>query len=176
MRTASQLADNDAAHDARVSNQRHRIIGWRDRDGAILHAHRFDARVPRLTHQHAATEVGADIAVAEMNVMDISIFGKGEKARVRLGLPEIAMVIQTYDVVALAVETALERVVLVAEGKRPVLFHDFFELAAILVELAEIDIGRKFDISRVGRFLRVTESRSTAHRRWQPLSFGPSGL
>ena len=74
-----------------------------------------------------------------------------------LVFPEIAMVVQADDVVALSVEAALERMVLVAEGERAVLLHDFFELAAVLVELAKIDIGRQLDVARIGCLARLTD-------------------
>ena len=157
MRAAAQLARDNAAHDAGVRNQRHRIVGRRNRDSAVFHTHRFDARVPRLAHQHTAAEIGTDVAIAEVDVVNVGAFGKGEEARVRLGFPEIAMVVQADDVVALSVEAALERMVLVAEGERAVLLHDFFELAAVLVELAKIDIGRQLDVARIGCLARLTD-------------------
>ena len=67
------------------------------------------------------------------------------------------MVVQADDVVALSVKTTLERMVLVAEGKRAVLLHDFFELAAVLVERAKIDIGRQLDVARVGCLARLAD-------------------
>ena len=86
-------------------------------------------RVPRLAHQHAAAEVGADVAVFKMNIVDVSVLGKREQARVGEGLPEIAVVVQSNDIVALSVEGALERMVFSAKRERPIRIDDFLKLA-----------------------------------------------
>lgn len=154
IRTIKQLARDDATHDARVGNQRDRVVGRRDRDSAILHAHRFDACALGPTYQHAAAEVGANVAILKMNVVDIGALGEGEQTHVGGGLPKITVVVQANDVVTLAVEGTLEWVVFVAEGEGAIRVNDFLKLVTFSIEFDEVDISVKNDVRLVRHHAR----------------------
>ena len=84
-----------------------------------------------------------------MDVVDVGVLREREQARVGNGLPEVALVIETDDVMALAVERTLERVVLVTEGERAVGFYDFLQLASFGIEIVEVDISGQLDVRRI---------------------------
>ncbi len=98
-----------------------------------------------LAHQHAAAEIRADVAIGEVHVMQVGALGEAEQAGVRLGFPQVAMVVEVPDVVAAAVELAPEGVVLIAEGERPQLGDDLVDLSLAVGNGCEIDVGFERD-------------------------------
>ena len=111
------------------------------------------------THLHAAAEVRADFGIFQREILDGGTVGAGEQAGVRLRSPQIAVVFQTCDGVAPAVERTLERQVDGAEDQTAVLFRN---LEVGFVQ-SQVVIQNNIDALAGGRMRQIDRVHQVGH-------------
>ena len=154
-----RLAGEDAAQHAGVGDQADGVVGGRDAGCAADKGDVLDARAVRAAHQHAAAEVRADFGIFQREILDGGTVGAGEQAGVRLRSPQIAVVFQTCDGVAPAVERTLERQVDGAEDQTAVLFRN---LEVGFVQ-SQVVIQNNIDALAGGRMRQIDRVHQVGH-------------